>query len=245
MSGGRVNTVCTKGEKFADICGKAAAVKNQNCIWIRGTNSADYQSGQILSAHDQAKYYTGEQLLRTALGKFGTNIFFEKERGVRSPAVMLSRSNNALCVSVYSPSTTVKTKLRFPLGAPVLCGYETKIEDGFATYYFPKTEHKACRVYVEQSSGIVGVRELPPVSFQMRRRLEISGLKDAVVRVFSESYCKDDTAFVLNSHADAYFVCDDLEMKYIEDEHGCYWEGREITGNLVFSMPRNKKKNLR
>ena len=243
MSAGKINTVCTKGEPFAEVCGKAVAVKNQNCIWIRGTNSADYQGGQILSPHDETRYYTGERLLRTALGKFGIYIRFEKEPGVRPPVIMLSRSNNAVMVSVFSPSATVKTKLRFPLGAPVLCGWETKIEDGCATYYFPKSMHKACRVFVEQSGGIVGVHELPPVSYQMRRRLEICGLENAVVRIFSERYCKDDTEFVLNSHADSYFVGDPVEMRYIEDAHGCYWEGRNITGTLVCSMPRKKEKH--
>ena len=139
--------------------------------------------------------------------------------------------------SVYSPSTTVKTKMRFPYGAPVLDGYDTVLENGCATYHFPKSEHRECRVFVEQNDGIVSCCEVAPVSLQYRRRIKVSGLKNATVRFLAEEYCKDNVNAVLNSDVDAYFRTDKFESGYVEIDGVKFFEARNVTGSLVLSMP--------
>ena len=150
---------------------------------------------------------------------------------------MIHRHDNAFMFSVYSPSTTVKTKLRHPLGAPVLEGYETILEDGYAVYHFPKAEHRECRVFVEQAEGIVGCREVPPVSAQYRRRVEVSGLENATVRFFAEDYCKDNIQVLRNTHIDYHFVSEPFEGEYVTDGNLIYYEVRNVTGRMTFSMP--------
>ena len=128
----------------------------------------------------------------------------------------------------------------FPYGAPVLDGYETRLENGYATYNFPKSEHKEIRAFVEQENGIVSCRELPPVSAFMRIRVKISGLKNATVRFLGESYCKDNLEVVVNSPEDFYIMSEKFEGKHKVINGISFYEARNITGEIVFSMPFEK-----
>lgn len=182
--------------------------------------------------------YADEKItILEALNKFGVSIIYEKHDDEKAPVIMCHRYNNAFIFSVYSPSTTVKTHMKFPYGAPILDGYDTVLENGFATYHFPKAEHRECRAFVEQNDGIVSCREIPPVSCQYRRRIEISGLKNATVRFLGEEYCKDNVQAVLNSSADAFFDVDSFESGYVEIGGVKFFEVRNVTGSLVVSMP--------
>ena len=127
--------------------------------------------------------------------------------------------------------------MKFPYGAPVLDGYDTVLEDGCAIYHFPKSEHRECRVFVEQNDGIVSCCEVAPVSLQYRRRIKVSGLKNATVRFLAEEYCKGNVNAVLNSSADAFFRADEFESGYAEIEGVKFFEVKNVTGSLVLSMP--------
>lgn len=222
---------------FAEAEGKAVATACGNAVWVRGTCSCDFVKGsQILVPHSEKEYFIGETLMLKALERLGYKISFDKKNGVMAPVIMLSRHNNAYMFSVYSPSTTVKTGIRFPFGAPVLDGYETAIEDGCATYHFPKAEHRECRVFVEQDGGTVSCRECPPVSAEYRRRIKVSGLENATVRFLAESYCREDVSAVLNSIPDFYAVGDEFESGYVTIEGRLFFEARNVSGEMVFSL---------
>lgn len=241
VNAGGVNTVAESSgpvEVFASQNNKAVGVQRSHSIWLRATVSGAYTRGsRLLVPDERSKYSRGESLLRTAAARLGYAVRFHK-KGLQSesPVLMVHRKDKAYFFSVYSPDTTVKTTLKFPLGAPVLMGYETCLEDGCSTYYFPRSEHRECRVFVMQEDGIVSAREIPPVSYQMRRRIQVAGLKNATVRFFPEAYCRGEIEAVLNSHSDNYFVGDTWEGEYHSEEG--YFEYRNITGQLVLSMPR-------
>ena len=226
-SGGGFNV---KSENaFATADGYAIGIAADNVVWV-----------QTLVAERDAKpdgHFWGERMLIYALEHFGYSFRYSKENDAKSPVISMHRSDNSFMFSVFSPDTTVDTKIRTPMGAPILLGYETEVDGQTAAYRFPKAEHAECRVFVEQAKGTVGCREVAPVSAQYRRRIEVSGLKDATVRLFAEDYCKDNIGCVLNSHADFYFVGDPLEGHFVTDENGTYWEAHHVTGALVFSMP--------
>ena len=228
-------------ELLATIGGRAAAVKNGEAVWVRGTVSAAYtRTSRLLEPDAPEALRHGEALMRLAAGCFGYTVSFRKKSlSSKSPVIMVHKSDKAFLFSVYSPDTTVETCLRFPFGAPVLMGYETFLERGAGTYRFPRAEHRECRIFVEQEQGIVGARELPPVSYQMRRRIQVTGLDDAVVRFFPEHYCGGDIQVVCNSNSNNYFVGDAWEGEY-HPESG-YFEVRHVTGEVVFSMPRTKR----
>ena len=127
--------------------------------------------------------------------------------------------------------------MKFPYGAPILDGYDAVIKDGCAEYHFPKAEHRECRVFVEQKEGIVSCRELAPVSVEYRRRIEVSGLKNATVRFFAESYCGENIAAVLNSDTDFFCRSDEFESGCREMNGMKLFKARNVTGSLVLSMP--------
>ncbi len=216
------------------------AVQCGSVQWLRGIVSADYRKGaRAPIPQDMTKFYPSEALLAQAIGRCGLEL---RQEGARTAAMvpkpsvyMLHRHNGSFMFSIYSPSSTVKTYARFPQGAPVLDGYETVLENGYATYHFPKADHRECRVFVEQENGIVGCRELPPVSAQYRRRIEVNGLEDAVVRFYPEAYCGGDVQVLLNSHTDFYFVSQSFDGSWVPE--GGYYEVRGVTGRLTFSMP--------
>lgn len=185
------------------------------------------------------QYADDEVSILDALKKYGVSIVYEKHSNEKSPVIMCHRYNNAFIYSVFSPSTTVKTLMKFPYGAPILDGYNTVLENGYASYHFPKAEHRKCRFFVEQNDGVVSCYEIPPISCEYRRRIEINGLKNATVRFLAEQYCKDNIHAVLNPYpfSDEYTYEDEFESQYVEIDGITFFEAKNVTGKLVVSMP--------
>ena len=214
----------------------------RNAVWYRapiGLRSLHYLPEETYCLDNPNECMQGEVLLRKVLEKFGYHIGFRKlSADSKLPLIMMHRSNNADIFSVYAPDLTVETLLKCPLGAPVLLGYEVELREGKAVYHFPKAEHGECRVYVEQKEGIVGVKEMAPVSMKYRRRIEVSGLKNATLRFFGEKYCEDQVNAAWNAIADKYTSEGEFEGEMIySKEFGTYYEVRNVTGRMLFSMP--------
>jgi hypothetical protein len=98
----------------------------------------------------------------------------------------VSRSNNGFYFSGYSPNTTVQQRLKFPQGAPILTGFETRLDKGYSTYSLPTAWHKECRIFVEQQEGILSCKEAYSGQREITRRLQLTGLKNATVRIYPE-----------------------------------------------------------
>ena len=183
------------------------------------------------------RYANKSAPIRDALKDFGFFVTYEKQADEKPPVMMCHRYDNAFIFSIYSPSTTVKTLMRFPYGAPVLDGYDTLLENGCAAYHFPKAERRECRVFAEQEEGIVSCREVAPVSAEYRRRIEVRGLKNGTVRFLAEKYCGDNVNSVLNSDYDFFKRTAGFESGYVEIDGVRFFEAKKVTGNIVFSMP--------
>ena len=140
--------------------------------------------------------------------------------------------------STYAPSTTVDIHLKFPLGAPLLLGYETELKDGWSSYRFPRAEHKECRIFIEQQSGVVSAFEDIHSSFKFRRRIAVTGLQNATVRFFGESYCADQVVGMLNSRKNGCRLSEEFDGEIVHsEEYGTYFEARNVTGEMRFLMP--------
>jgi hypothetical protein len=216
--------------------------QGQGFAWLRGIASNDYIKGKKrLIPQDEASYYIVERLMLRALADLGIGIVYERPAGEPLPVLMTHRHNNAYIFSLFTPSTTVKTKLKFPLGAPILDAYETRLENGFSTYHFPKSERKECRVFVEQKEGIVFCHEHYPGSAVFRRRIKVGGLKNATVRFLAEDYCKNEVDVCLNTTDVCCVLTDPVEPHYIT-RNGITWcEVQNVTGSLIFSMPMKEE----
>lgn len=252
---GTLNSVSTQPEATEQEIVAGAYMLTASCnhaVWYRaplGLQSLNYvpDEGENKYMDDPKECVLGEVLLRTVLERFGYSIRFKKlYADSKLPLIMLHRSNHGDIFSVYTPNVTVETFLKCPLGAPVLMGYEVQLRDGHGIYHFPKAEHAECRVYVEQKEGIVSALENVPVSMKYRRRIRVLGLKDATVRFFGEAYCKDNINIVLNAKpgSDLCISEEGCDWECIHSkEYGTYYEVRNVTGNLLFSMPYKSKPN--
>ena len=170
--------------------------------------------------------------MREALRQFRYRVdFIKKEEGTKPPTLAVSRYDNGMVISAYNPNTTTDTALKFPLGAPILCGMETEIKDGCAIYHFARGEHRECRAFVEQSEGVISCREAPPKMTRFRRAIQITGLKNATVRLFSEKSCECAVTTVKTSYTPVF----DQRFSYVDDEtYGRYMKGENISGDIYF-----------
>lgn len=177
-------------------------------------------------------------MLLKSLNNFDYSIIHELKSETKVPAMTITRSNNGMYLSMYNPNTTTETKLRFPLGAPILMYGETELKDGYSTYRFARSEHRECRIFVQQESGIISVKEATASCFKYRRRIRVTGLKDATVCYFSEDYSKDCPA--VGHVLPNYSMKPDLDdrWKVVNDpKYGTYIKGEHITGDYFFFMP--------
>ena len=169
---------------------------------------------------------------REALSRWGYLISFTKrDETARSPVLTVSRHDNAHLFSVYNPNTTTQTHLRFPLGAPILCGAEAEMINGTSTYYFSRGEQRECRTFIVQSRGVVSCREAPPVNARYRRIIKLSGLENATVYLIPERGCEAAVSLTKPDRTPEY----DPRFTTVQDEvHGRILKGEQVSGTVYF-----------
>ncbi|MEE1006714.1 MAG: hypothetical protein U0L66_05930, partial [Acutalibacteraceae bacterium] len=155
--------------------------------------------------------------------------------GVKPNALTISRVENSLSFSVYSPNLTTDTLLKFPLGAPILTGTDTEIRDGHAVYRFGICEHKECRVFVKQKSGVITLKEAAPVSCNYHRKLKLSGLDNATVYIFPE--CNGNVA-IGDEKCLGDRISGIIPLKKVEDDkNGVYFTAENLSGTYTVLFP--------
>ena len=96
-------------------------------------------------------------------------------------------------------------------------------------------------MFVEQKDGKVSARECPPVNGYVRRKIMISGLEDAEVFLFPETYCAEEGAFVATLMA-----LDDTPIPqegwtYTDHPvHGKCLHKSHVSGTVFLCMPRRE-----
>lgn len=203
--------------------------------WVRGTNSASYQGGHLLTSDDPRQWFQGGLLMRFALDSFGYRVAVRKKSvAQQDPVTTIARHDNGFFFSGYTPNTNVELQLRFPLGAPLLTGLETELTEGAACYRMPRAWHRECRVLVEQLEGELACREQISGGNGITRRLLLTGLKDATVCFYPELSVPKKVTFqpepkfpFLEGPFRDYQIHDDCNGHYLTAEH--------ITGRLLIS----------
>ncbi|WP_187260674.1 hypothetical protein [Pontibacter beigongshangensis] len=233
----KVKVKMTQGKNTRDVLWVRAQPdwKGGKIVYVRGTNSSHYEGGRLLKPNDPEKYAVGPAYLRHALQEFGLEYIVDKyDPAVKSPVLSISRSNNGYFLSGYVPNTSVKHRFKFPQGAPVLNGYDTELQNGYATYFFPTAWNREARVFVEQNEGIVSCKEMHSGELGISRRLQISGLQNATVRVYPDEQITDDGIhFYVN--ATYPWKKGKIPAQKGEKEFGKSYVVKNVTGNLVVS----------
>lgn len=181
------------------------------------------------------------KVLRKILSDFGYSIdFIKKKCDIKSPVISVSKYDNADIYSVYNPNTTTVTRLKMPLGAPILLGMETEISEGYSNYTFSRGERRECRVFVNQRKGIISCRENPPVNARFRRAIKITGLDDATVCLFGERGTEVAVSLSTTDETPKF----DKRFKSVTDsKNGTYLMGEHISGEIVFLIGKKLNKS--
>lgn len=203
--------------------------------YVRGTNSSHFEGGRLLKPDDPNKYFVGPLYLRYILKEFGLEYTVSKQDPeVKSPVLGIARSNNGYFFSGYVPNTSVKHSFKFAQGAPILVGYDAVMENGKATYSFPTAWHRESRIFVEQSEGIVSCKEMHSGELGISRRLQLSGLKNATVRVFPNDGVTEKG---IHFYLDTTYPWKEGHLPFAkgEKEFGNNYVVENVTGELVVS----------
>jgi hypothetical protein len=164
---------------------KNPAWEGGEIAYVRGTNSNSFRGGQLLTPDNPEEYFLGGTYMRYVLSEFGYDYGFKKyDPAVKDPILTVAKSNNGFYFSGYVPNTTVRQSFKFPQGAPILVGYQTTLHNGLSTYYLPTAWHKECRIFVVQNGGIISCKEMPSVQKGINRRIQVTGLANATVRIY-------------------------------------------------------------
>ncbi len=224
--GGDIDTQGLRDNVFARAGGKTYAIFENSFAWVRGTLSG-------------AGGYKAEGIVGKLLEKMGFCIRFENPMGVESPKLSIHRHSNAYILSQFTPYTVVETQMKLPLGAPIFDCYSAEIKDGFACYRFPKSEHKECRIFVEQGKGVVTCREEAPCSAQFRRSIGVYGLENATLNILAEDYCSENVSVYARREGD--YMLDKIEGKYVTVGNDRVYRIENITGKAFVYMPYKKE----
>ncbi|MDP2335563.1 MAG: hypothetical protein Q8N05_03745, partial [Bacteroidota bacterium] len=251
FSGGGISaTVKNKSDHYTRILVKLTQAKDsRDIVWVRanpewsggkvayvrGTNSSHFEGGRLLKPDDPSMYFTGPTYLRYILKEFGLEYAIDKnDPSIKSPVLSISRSNNGYFFSGYVPNTTVKQRFKFSQGAPIMLGYDSELKNGYTTYQFPTSWNRECRVFVKQNRGIVSCKELHSGELGISRRLQISGLDNATVRIFPDKGITEDKIhFYLN--AEYPWKEGQQTFKRGERAYGNNYIIKGVTGILVVS----------
>lgn len=233
----KILATLAQGENHRDVVWTRSLPewKGGMVAYVRGTNSSHFEGGRLLKPDDPDSSFVGPLYLRYVLEEFGLEYSLEKESpGIKNPVLTISRNNNGYFLSGYVPNTTVKHRFRFPQGAPILTGYDTKLEEGRSTYFFPLSWNRECRVFVEQEEGIVSLREMHSGELGINRRLKLSGLKNATVSILpSDTTTHQSIHFYLN--ASYPWREGKLDFESGDKKFGNNYMVRNVTGDLVVS----------
>lgn len=209
--------------------------KGGKLAYLRGTNSSSFKGGMLLKPDDPAEWFIAPKLARMVLEDFGYSIGFRKEDiSLKSPVLSIARSNNGFFFSGYAPNTTVRHTFRFPQGAPLLHGYDTRLENGSSTYMFPTAWHQEARVFVEQENGIVSSKEVHSGQLGISRRIQVTGLRQATVRVYADEHV-DINSFHAYLNAGYPWKTGKIAAKQGPPALGRHFVLQNITGTLTLA----------
>jgi hypothetical protein len=222
-------------QRVAALMRRSPAWQDGAVAWVRGSSSISPKGikGRALTTHDPADIYHCEALMRHALATLGWHV------GIRQPApttagrhLMVSRCRNGFTFAGHAAGCEVVYALRTPLGAPILPGRDTPLDNGAALVRVQTWFHEECRVFVEQPSGTIGLHAVSPKHYRYRRRWMLTGLDHATVRFFPEAGCMAQTDVLLNPNRHYYTVGQQCEREWRDMPWGRCLELRDISGEL-------------
>ncbi len=248
-AGGISEVLCDPDDDATEICARVRSERDERVAalvrrpsawnggalgWVRGTNSFTVSSH--MRRDDPARWFIGGYLPRFLLSRMGFHMAVEKSSPeVRTPIWFVSRSDNAFYFTGYTPVTTLESRFRFPQGAPILVGRQTKLSDGQSTYNLGPCYHEECRLFVEQERDTtISCTDFPSRFPWIRRRLKVTGLANATITFYRDSCCLEaplSIAPTVHSHPRG----DEEEIPYELTDDGLVAVASGLSGDVMIS----------
>lgn len=224
--------------RVAALCRSMPDWQGGKLTWVRGTVACDpiRTSGHLLVPLDPTAHFAGEVLMRYALQSLGIHITVEKHSAAQgSPVLTVARHANGFFLSGFTRDTTTALRLRFPQGAPLLAGLETRLIGGQTRYTLPRAWHRECRVFVQQKrDGGLACHEINSGMVGVERRMHVSGLDNATIRFYHKPGTEARVKMLRNGQH-PYLAGDFAEFAVKHDGLGRYLQTDNVTGALVIS----------
>jgi hypothetical protein len=238
----RVLATATSGpaERVAAVMRSDPGWNGGAIAWVRGTCTSSYVGGDLVSGlghlpgeDDPASTFPAEALMRRALAALGHEVSVAKNDPCQpDPITTIHRHDNGFYFSGYVPDMTVELRLRLAQGAPLLVGYDAEIRDGRACYRLPRAWHRECRVFIEQpEDGVVSCHEKTPEMIGLVRRLRVTGLKNATLRIFDPT--EERSVSLVANGSYPYFEGPFVNAERRVDRLGRYLLARDVSGELI------------
>ncbi len=213
-----------------------------SAAWCRGADCSRAGANNDDSVMADSTVKTGrfpvEILPRELCKTFGYGVgVLKRSAACKEPVVLMHRHQNSLWFSGYCPDTTIELTLKTPLGAPLLLANETYLDaNGAAHYHLPRAWRHECRVFVEkQAEGFGSLHCIEAIStkIDVRRRLQVNGLKNATLYFLPENGCPENSSFLLNSY---YPHCVGQECRHsvVDTCYGKALKLEDVTGTVLF-----------
>lgn len=159
----------------------------------------------------------------------------KEDLSVRNPLWFVSRVNNGFFFSGYVPRIGARSRFQFPYGAPLLIGWETRLEGGFSTYSFGRSYHEECRVFVEQEADtVVSCTEEASRNMDVRRRIRVTGLDNATIRFFREADALEDPV-TIGEHTKGFVRGRPDDVDYELEAGGRQLVARGVSGGIILT----------
>lgn len=212
--------------------------------WVRGSlATSEYEPakrnkvlGPRLNELPSSAFFPTEKFARVVLGRMGLGVTVAKASpDDTDPMMCLHRHDNAFIFSGYQPEPDSSLTLQFEGGAPVFTGSKVRVEDSATIYLGPAAWHHECRIFVEQTEGLmVECRIVPPIQHGYTLRLLVSGLKNATVHFYPPSGAEEKLE-ILRDPMFPYFVGDFVEPLVRKECTGTLVSVANVSGEVLFS----------
>ncbi|TLS53649.1 hypothetical protein FE782_05090 [Paenibacillus antri] len=157
--------------------------------WVRGSLPFEPSGVTHLPVRQSFEWMDASILARYALQDFGFTLLQRKYEERSTPAMLfLKRRDNAWFLVGCKKDSSVRFRLAFPDGEPLVIGQTTVAGRGGAEYALDRTFHDECRVFAAQDRpSQAWCRELSPVPTRAKhsvRHFAVGGLDDATLTVY-------------------------------------------------------------
>jgi hypothetical protein len=220
---------------FAAHCATPAGGR---IAWLRAPLTMRMVPGQKLPVPDAPDTtWPFAQLVRHVLAEtHGWHFSFDTTTSTgRHPVLTLHRHDNSWLFSGYVPDTTAEIHLHTPFGAPIFLGAETRLRDGHATHRLPHACRHECRIFLHgQTDGVISCIERHPAQIGVTRRILVSGLREATLRIFPPHDAGPVTAW--HNMPWPHITGDTVALREHHTPHGLMLEiTSPVTGEIRFS----------